>query len=252
MESHSFQCASCKTLLRLRADKAGQNVRCQNCGAVSTVPTRSPPKPNDGADVDDDLAEGEQHEDTPSGGREAASMPESVPTARRKRARRRTSPERAAYLRSAPGWRKVRLGLILIALSMALNCLGAFLFFFIPQSWAPLNYLLQAMPLAGNLLCVFVPLKGVARNLVIANLGVIALGLGLTLVANRMSQRIVDESLARSQESQRAVHESIARSQERIKKATDSDEEKELRKKPRTFTRRLRRGTRTPPRRNGN
>jgi hypothetical protein len=116
-----------------------------------------------------------------------------------------------------PGWRKVRLGLILIALSMCLQCLGIVGFCFAPLSWAPANYFFQPLPLAGNLLCAFVPLKGAPRNLVIANLGVIALGLALTLVAGRMSQR--------------AVGQSLARSQELMKMARESDEEQELRKK---------------------
>jgi hypothetical protein len=219
MEIHSFRCTSCKTLLRVRANKAGQKVRCKSCGAVSTIPTRvlPEPEPDDEATADEGSAEAERHEGCAGDKSETVGVPESVPTARRKRVRKRASPDRAAYLRSAPGWRKVRLGLILIALAMALQCLGILVFCFVPLVWAPLTYLLQALPLAGNLLCAFVPLKGVTRNLVIANLGVIALGLALTLVAGRMSQPAADQSLARSQEW--------------MKKATESDEEQELRKK---------------------
>jgi hypothetical protein len=210
---------SCKTLLKVRANQPGQKVRCKHCGAVSTIVIQALPESgSEGRATGDEChAKAGRHEQTPGDTSETVGQPESVPTARRKRVRRRNSPERAAYLRSAPGWRKVRLGLILIALSMSLQCLGIVVFCFVPLSWVAVKYFLQALPLAGNLLCAFVPLKGAARNLVIANLGVIALGLALTLVAGRMSQRAADQSLARSQEL--------------MKKATESDEERELRKK---------------------
>src|SRR5262245_17515535 len=221
MESHSFRCMSCKTLLTVSAQKAGQKVRCTSCGAVSTIPSGALPEPDDGVTADRDNAEAERHEQTRGDVYETVGQPESVPTGRRKRVRRRDSPNRAAYLRSAPGWRKVRLGLVLIALSMSLQCLGMVVFSVVPLSWAPLNYLLQALPLAGNLLCAFVRLKGVARNLVIANLAVIALGLTLTLVAGRMSQRAADQSLARSQELMKMATQSGEEEQELIRKLAD-------------------------------
>src|SRR5262245_19270243 len=100
---------------------------------------------------------------------------------------------------------------------MCLQGLAIFVFWFVSLRWAPVSYFLQALPLAGNLLCVFVPLKGVARHLVIANLMVIALGLALKLVAGRLSELAADQSLARRQEL--------------MKKVTESDQEQELRKK---------------------
>jgi hypothetical protein len=165
--------------------------------------------------VDEGNAATERDEQTPGDTGETVGQRQSVPKPRRKRVRGRDSSDRAAYLRSAPGWRKTRLGLILIALSMCSILLWLLISLFAPLAWAPLQYLLQALPLAGNLLCAFVPLKGAARTLTVANLGVIALGLALTLVADRMNER----------------DESIARSEEPVKKATESDkEEQDLRK----------------------
>jgi hypothetical protein len=204
-------------LLRVHGNKAGRKVRCRNCGAVSTIPTRALTKPEDEATVDERHAAAEQDEQAHGDTSERVGQPESVPTPRRKRVRRPQSPDRVAYLRNAPGWRKVRLGLILIALSMTLQCLGMVGFWFVPLGGTPFTYLLQALPIAGNLLCVFVPLKGTARRLATANLVVIAFGLALTLVAGQMTRRALDQSFASSQEL--------------MKKTTESDEEQALRKR---------------------
>jgi hypothetical protein len=89
--------------------------------------------------------------------------------------------------------------------------------FFVTLPWGLWLHLPQALPIAGNLVCAFVPLKGAARILTLANLGVIALGLALTLVASRIVQRTAAQSFERSQNL--------------VKKATESDkEEQELRK----------------------
>jgi hypothetical protein len=83
------------------------------------------------------------------------------------------------------------------------------------------SYLAQALPIAGNLLCAFVPLKGVARTLALANLGVIALGLALTLVAGRMGQRAVDATLARNQEMMQKLSDGEKEEQELLERLTD-------------------------------
>jgi hypothetical protein len=49
-------------------------------------------------------------------------------------------------------------------------------------------------------LCVFVPQKGVARNLALVNLGAVALLLALTLLAGRLAQSTPDQMMARIQE----------------------------------------------------
>jgi hypothetical protein len=93
----------------------------------------------------------------------------------------------------------VRLGLILIALSLCLGALVSFLSTLIAIPRA-VSITLQALPLAGNLLCAFVPLKGPARTLSLTNLGVIALGMAVALLASRMMQRTMEASLAHGQE----------------------------------------------------
>jgi hypothetical protein len=189
MDSITFRCKACATLLKVRADRAGHKIRCKRCGAVTT-PAR-------------ELTESEP-EELPAGddGDPDAKHPQSVPAParRRKRPRRQPGPSRLADLRNAPGWRKVRLGLILIALAMCSGLLWFVVSFFVPLGWAPWRFLVQALPLVGNILCAFVPLKGTARGLTLANLGVIALGLALAVVADRMLERSMRESTARSDE----------------------------------------------------
>jgi hypothetical protein len=42
---------------------------------------------------------------------------------------------------------------------------------------------MQILPISGYILCVFVPLPGAARNLALANLGAVAVGLGVAILA---------------------------------------------------------------------
>jgi hypothetical protein len=93
MESLAVRCKSCSTVLKVRIDKAGQKVRCKHCSAAAAVPAH-------------------EVEPIPEESRDSAPAPQ------RRRVRRQPDPERLNFLRSAPGWRKVRIGLILLALSM--------------------------------------------------------------------------------------------------------------------------------------
>jgi hypothetical protein len=94
-------------------------------------------------------------------------------------------------------------------------------FCFAPRAAAVVLYLVEALPLAGNLLRAFVPLKGPARALALANLVVIALGLALMIVARQMTRA----ELA-------GVEQAPARSQERLKQfeARAKENSKEMEK----------------------
>jgi hypothetical protein len=230
MGSLKVRCASCATLLKVQADNAGLRLRCKQCGAVITIP--GVPSEGDGQ-VRPRRAEGavnsEQPLESTGDDRDAVAEPERVPGGRRKRPRRRRNLDHVTDLQSAPGWRKVRLGLILIALSMCLIFWWHFLGSIFALRWAPLDYLLQSLPIAGFLLCVFVPLKGVARNLVVANLVVIALGLALLIVAHWIVTRDLTSLTTNAEELTR-------KSQELTKQLTadlkaDDKEEQELRQR---------------------
>src|SRR5262249_24154857 len=105
------------------------------------------------------------------------------------------------------------------------------------------SIILQALPLAGNMLCAFVPLKGPARTLPLTNLGVIALGMALVLLASQMTQRAMEARLARGQELLQKSRASDQEEQDLRKKLEDlrpklatgnkdaATEERELRKK---------------------
>lgn len=159
MESIQFRCESCATLLNVPSENVSHTVRCNGCGAVVIVPSS-----------------GDTYE--------MVREPKAVPATRPQQENHRN---RSADMRSAPGWRKVRLGLILIAVSMCTAVLGGVASIAGIPGWDLVQWVLQALPLAGNLLCAFVPLKGPARNLTLANLAVIAAGLALTFVVERMA-----------------------------------------------------------------
>lgn len=222
MESLTFQCTTCATRLTVPADKVGHKARCRRCGEVVTIPASEPPEPGrkrrptgpDGA------AGAGPPQPPPSAPFEVVEEPEPTPVPRRTRRRGKTSPERLAAIRSAPGWRKVRIGLILIALSLCWLVLWAVVGFFLPLGWAPLYYLHRALPLAGNVLCAFVPMKGVARKLVMANLGVVAVGLALTTVAGWMTrQALADQERAIQEQTERLK----ARDDERARQRKEED-----------------------------
>jgi hypothetical protein len=109
---------------------------------VNTVPDVPHAKTETRAAPDDAPAEADRPEPIPGDANEAVGAGLPAPRALPKRSRRRIGPDRAAALRSAPGWRKVRLGLILIALAMALQYLSVILLCFIPLGVAWLGYLL--------------------------------------------------------------------------------------------------------------
>jgi hypothetical protein len=107
--------------------------------------------------------------------------------------------------REVAGWRKVRVGLVLLILwyvgsipYLALRGLGAV---FKTEVWdfeaLPLQ-ILRSVPIVGYILCVFVPQAGKARNLALANLGVLALGLGLTLLARQLEMQAHPETTPRT------------------------------------------------------
>jgi hypothetical protein len=94
------------------------------------------------------------------------------------------------------GWRKVRLGLLLLSVwfwgligYVLLHGLQRALQFQIATGLlAPL----QIVPISGYILCVFVPVAGAARNLALANLGVVAVGLAVTILAQHAERRTSD------------------------------------------------------------
>jgi hypothetical protein len=219
--SITFRCKSCATLLRARANKAVHQVRCKRCGTIVTVPERNVSGAQAGYTADEG-ATGQTTPDEKKGDlRETEDRFEPAPSERLKRRHGRKSAARSADPRSDGAWRRVRLGLILIALAMSLSFLGMVVFFFVPFGWTPLRYTLQALPIAGNLLCALVPLKGAARILTLTNLGVIALGLALTLFASRILQRAGGQSLDRSQNLLRMIAESDKEEQEMRKSLAD-------------------------------
>jgi hypothetical protein len=174
--------------------------------------------------VNESAAEAGQAQHATGDADRTVDQPEAVPVARRKRPRGKNNLNRLANVRSASGWRKVRLGLILIAISMCSTILWVVVLFtgevfqFHLLGWYSLLRVLQALPLAGHLLCAFVPLKGTDRNLAVANLGVIAVSLALTIVADWFVQR-AQADLAHS------VEKSTTRSQELLNKLTAGNKE---------------------------
>jgi hypothetical protein len=242
VESITFRCASCATPLRAPADQAGHKVRCKRCGTVLTVPGRTAPEPEARSTASTGLTGAE-----PPGakGDDPCETEDQTEIASTKRRKRRRVPVLSADLRSDAGWRKVRLGLILIAVSplvwLLVGVLGWLLSFErYAGGWASWFYLGQALPLAGNTLCAFVPLKGAARTLALANLGVIALGLALTLVTTWMSQRTLDAWRTRHQQLTMEAAENDKQGQQVIKELGKG--EQELREKVKDLRRKAAKG----------
>jgi hypothetical protein len=193
MDLITFRCKSCGTLLKARADLAGCKCRCKRCGTVGLLPRRVPTEAeeNDEPVVAELVEEDEQPEPVEDDTYEVTRPQESVSASRRRRPPRPSTRNRSVELRSAPGWRKVRLGLMLIGLSIASGLVFSLL---APIFFGGVGLVFQSLPIAGYVLCAFVPVKGVARNLALANLGVIAVGLTMMIIALGMTARPADRS----------------------------------------------------------
>jgi hypothetical protein len=186
---------------------AGKKVRCGSCKAVIVIPVPHEdvvepeeeiafievpdPKQNERmskkrqtADDDDVEAGPGRPQEGMNVLEEAVEDPELVPGSRRRGPREKKKHRRSDFLRTAPGWRKVRLGLILLATSPVVQLWTSIAhativyWMAIHDRWTILSgYFVLAISLAGHVFCALVPLKGLARSLAIANLGVVALGL---------------------------------------------------------------------------
>src|SRR5262245_41258966 len=118
----TFRCKSCAASLRVRADKAGHKVRCKRCGVVITIPTPGPPATEfEARSPDEDRSADAEPSPQSTADPSETEGPSEPVRARRKRPRRPKNLQCSADVRSAPGWRKVRLGMILIALFMCLT-----------------------------------------------------------------------------------------------------------------------------------
>jgi hypothetical protein len=226
METITFRCKSCATPLRVAADKAGGKARCKHCGAIVPIPARVADGREARPTAEDRTAKPEKPLQATGDSHEAVDQPEPTAAPRRKPPRRRRNINRAADLRTAAGWRKVRLGLYLIALSMCLVLLSIAATLIPPLNWVPVRYVVQALFLVGNLLCAFVPVKGPARNLALVNLGLIAFGMAMTIAAWRMIPTAFADS---SREAGKAAEQAQARSTELVNKlrAVPAKEEQE-------------------------
>jgi hypothetical protein len=207
MESISFRCQSCATPLKARADQAGRTARCKKCGAAIRIPARAQPKP----EVEEFVITEAATEDEPAAQQPAAQQPAAPqqeksyeaaePAPRRKRPDREKRRGRAAGLRAARAWKKVRLGLILIVVAMWANIVLGLLLLIVGWIFPEIAFRIQAIvpypvelvALAGNVLCVFVPIKGGPRALALATLGLIAFGLALTITSGWMYARTMAE-----------------------------------------------------------
>jgi hypothetical protein len=172
MGSITFRCGVCTAPLKARADKAGHKVCCKRCGALTSAAPGALPEPA--------AVAAEQAEQEAGGVYKVLSPAEPIAAPRRARPDRQAERERSLLLRSIPGWRRVRLGLFLIGLSL---CVGVVCSPFAAVVYGGWGLLLQLLPITGYLLCAFVPLKGAARKLAVTNLWIIAVGLTLTLLA---------------------------------------------------------------------
>jgi hypothetical protein len=228
MDTVTFRCKSCAALLRAPAAGAGQKVHRKKCGAAVIIPADVPAEDEEEDEAPpaaEDRAVTAERPRQPAGDDDDdADQAESAPARRRKRRRGRRPFASAAELRSASGWRKVRLGLILIAVSMCMTALWFLIGFFVPLGWLHLHYVVQALPIAGNILCAFVPLKGVAQKLALANLGVIAAALALTVVADWRLNRMVARATDAGREITRKSEE-FTRKIEELSKETDEERE---------------------------
>jgi hypothetical protein len=210
MESISFRCQSCATPLKARADQAGRTARCKKCGAAIRIPARAEPKP----EVEEFVITEAATEDEPAAQQER-SYEAAEPAPRRKRPDREKRRGRAAGLRAARAWKKVRLGLILIVVAMWANIMLTLLMTLVgwifsisfERVLAIMPYAVELVALAGNVLCVFVPIKGAPRNLALATLGLIAFGLALTIISGWMYASTAAEIRAAEKKMQESFSE---------------------------------------------
>jgi hypothetical protein len=204
MESISFRCKSCSALLKVRADRAGHKGRCKHCGAAVRFPARSSTESEPEIELAeaDSTAHDEQPPESPGDSYGFVSEPRPTSASRQRTTSRHNTRKLSAELRDAPGWRKVRIGLMVIGLAL---CQGLLCSFLGPLFFGPWGLLLLIIPTTGYVLCAFVPVKGAARNLALGNLGVIAAALILTMIAWRMAEREKAERqrVAKEEEEQR-------------------------------------------------
>jgi hypothetical protein len=127
----------------------------------------------------------------------------------------------------------VRLGLMLIALTLGPELVVSLFTALIlgVQGLGCCGFLWQAFPITGYLMCALVPLKGAPRNLALANLGIIAIGLTLTIIALRMVERqdVDADELIRKQTA--AENDAIAEQQELKQQRKDLSKKLDLAKK---------------------
>jgi hypothetical protein len=183
MDTFTFRCKSCSAALRAPADRVGQKVRCGKCKTVVVIPAPeiTEPQLDDLPIVDDYEVKEEKPRSAKRYDDESDSRSEKASSESKKRPRRTKNNRRQDALGNARGWFLVRIGMIEIVVSLFLVVLMVILAACKVSIWQPLVYSLQGLPIVGYILCAFVPLKGTARYLALANLAVIFIGLAITL-----------------------------------------------------------------------
>lgn len=227
-----FRCTSCDQALRARPGMAGRKVQCPGCGALMPVPAttsgqRRPPDPSPSDRVparptrtrsEETAAQAPPEADDPA--------PRSSPQVRR----RRRLPSVGGVngdprydRRNYPGWRKVRVGLLLLLIALVVP-LARPVLFYQGIGFPGLSLLLfglQVLPSTGYLLCTFVPVAGWPKRLAIANLALAVLLLAwqaftMLSLAHASDPRKIERDMAKVQEQIQA--DSKAR-EEKIKEA---------------------------------
>ncbi|HYV37121.1 MAG TPA: hypothetical protein VE988_15550 [Gemmataceae bacterium] len=134
METITFRCTTCQSVLKVGADKAGRNAKCTKCGTALTIPAAEsapPPPPAKKLTAEqEDAAAGYQLKDIPSAEEEERRRQEAGKTAVIKKPGRREA-KKLAKITNPAEWRRVGLGMRVIAGGLGV-WLAAFLLFRVP------------------------------------------------------------------------------------------------------------------------